>query len=368
MLLFHGTSADDATLESIFTHGLQATRHHWAGEVTPTDEHVFLSTRPVAGKGGDPVSFARGWPSRGRRELAPPGYIFVVDVPESARSHVVAAVRNQELERFWRMRAFVATLVSPIYIRGARVDGTHLEMLHELLGQRSARALRQGMRVMLLDSTRLSCDTAPTVARLCGFRVDYGAADTPARKRAVERRYGIRVPDSFRDDGHNPFCGLCIGALFSWGYGFEGQPHYAFPGHLDGRDLDSREMGGYLELLERWLAAQPRRRLAAALRRPGQWHELLSRLPPPRDSVPRTLWPDFATGAHSAALLTEPDVQVLCKPVPPGWLRGAIRVTDGGRIRAELRPDRAAGTTLEGNLWRMVHGLRRARGARALVV
>jgi hypothetical protein len=143
--------------------------------------------------------------------------------------------------------------------------------------------------------------------------------------------------------------------LFSWGYR---RGPLTLPGTLDGRDVEPGDWGVLLEWLERWLGAHPPARVERVCRKPGNWYDLARLLPPPRDRVPRTFWPDFATG-FDAALLREPDVQVLTGPIPPRFIVGAIRVTDGHRIRRELRPER--GRTLEANLWSWIHELRRAR-------
>jgi hypothetical protein len=58
-----------------------------------------LSTAPVGGKGGDPVSFALGWPIKYGRGIQP-GYIVVVDLPLDALGLVHAVVPNIELTSY----------------------------------------------------------------------------------------------------------------------------------------------------------------------------------------------------------------------------------------------------------------------------
>src|SRR5262252_9059168 len=101
MLLFHGTSAH--ALEGILRDGLQppqpgAANHDWVWDLSGRSQGnaVFLSTAPVAGKGGDPVSFALGWPLKYGRGIQP-GYIVVVDMPPDALGLVHAVVPNIEL-------------------------------------------------------------------------------------------------------------------------------------------------------------------------------------------------------------------------------------------------------------------------------
>ncbi|HZC79380.1 MAG TPA: hypothetical protein VE258_16620, partial [Ktedonobacterales bacterium] len=104
MLLFHGTTLQ--ALDGILQHGLRppqpnTAKHDWVWEVSGRSQGnaVFLSTAPVAGKGGDPVSFALGWPLKhiGGRQ---PGYLVVVDLPPEALALVHAVVPNVELTSF----------------------------------------------------------------------------------------------------------------------------------------------------------------------------------------------------------------------------------------------------------------------------
>src|SRR5262245_36225943 len=104
MLLFHGTSAH--ALAGILQDGLQpsqpgATNHDcvWELRGRSRGNAGFLSTAPVAGKGGDPVSFALGWPLKHRRG-GQPGYLVVVDLPPDALELVHAVVPNVELNTF----------------------------------------------------------------------------------------------------------------------------------------------------------------------------------------------------------------------------------------------------------------------------
>ncbi len=97
MLLFHGTT--EPALDGILKHGLRppqpgAAGHDWVWDLSGRSQGnaVFLSTAPVAGKGGDPVSFAMGWPVRRLRGQYP-GYLVVVDLPAEALDLVHAVVQ-----------------------------------------------------------------------------------------------------------------------------------------------------------------------------------------------------------------------------------------------------------------------------------
>ncbi len=114
MLLFHGTTGQ--ALDGILKHGLMppqphATRHGWVWELSGRSQGnaVFLSTAPVAGKGGDPVSFAMGWPLK-HTEGGSSGYLIVVDLPPSALNVIHAIVPNVDLNNFinvFRTRSFL---------------------------------------------------------------------------------------------------------------------------------------------------------------------------------------------------------------------------------------------------------------------
>jgi hypothetical protein len=133
MLLFHGTRA--SALEEILNHGLQPPRprdsnHDWVWDLSGRfhGNAVFLSTAPVAGKGGDPVCFAMGWPMKRWRD-SQPGYILVVDLPDEAPSLIDALVPNVELDGFIgvvRARRFLRTTFRVEAYRGEQDDSKPL--------------------------------------------------------------------------------------------------------------------------------------------------------------------------------------------------------------------------------------------------
>jgi hypothetical protein len=99
MLLFHGTSGDEALIEKIFVEGLLPHPRTWAKDATGVESHVFACTTPFGTRGGDPIEFAQrgAW----RRNEA---WLVVVDVP--ADGDVRGAVPNGELEQWWKVKAF----------------------------------------------------------------------------------------------------------------------------------------------------------------------------------------------------------------------------------------------------------------------
>ena len=143
MILFHGTNGEK-TIEKILSEGLVAFRlPHWATDLAPRFlDGVFLSTSPVAGKGGDPVSFAMGWPVKRWRGKGA-GYIVVVDLPKQEQPRIKAAIPNLKVEQYidsQKIRSDGTTTVGharcPIGI-----SSTGSPVTYEIAGFRSIRCL-----------------------------------------------------------------------------------------------------------------------------------------------------------------------------------------------------------------------------------
>ncbi|MGO8948514.1 MAG: hypothetical protein ACLQUY_12810 [Ktedonobacterales bacterium] len=263
MLLFHGTTAP--ALEGILQHGLRppqptAASHDWVWELSGRAQGnaVFLSTAPVAGKGGDPVSFALGWPLKHARG-SQPGYVVVVDLPPDALEHVHAVVPNSELTAFvsvvrtrsW-LRETVRVSASRAAVAAADDDQSALArwtLSHWCLHYWVARwcadhqtALTPSAlagHIMLqphgLDS---ALPTDLTLPRWQAFLDDYfrvvdfaywdiaSAAERERRRQAILRRHGIVLPEHIEEDEHCKHCRLCMRGLASFVYRFEGFADY----------------------------------------------------------------------------------------------------------------------------------------------
>jgi hypothetical protein len=360
MLLFHGTGGDRATIEGILRDGL--TPHGgraWAHQGTGVEEHVFACTSPVGSKNGDPIAYARGGAHRDGD-----AWLIVLDLPDAARGLVIGAVPNGELERYWQTTAFAgavieAQLVDAIaVIERARERGV---ACRELLAPRVVRVLDG-----LVDGT-------PDAATLLGFEAAYLRAAF-ADKRRVAEGYGLRLPDWYVDDGHYATCAACTHQIFDVVFAAAGvatRAHHEANRALDTNDvlfhrgtfqrIDAATMGALLDALGRWLDAHPPAQVKQVLRRARvTLAELQAALPPPRDQVPRTMWPDFLT-ADLAARCEEPDTQLLLTAAPPDTIAGAIHLGDRHRFAASVRP--ASGQTLAANLWARVAELRARRRA-----
>lgn len=254
MLLYHGTHAE--VLESILREGLRppqpdATAHDWLYPLAERsrDTLVFLATEPVAGKGGDPVSFALGWPmKRWRYPRAVPGYLIVVDLPPDALHLVRAVVPNYEFNQFvqvadarrsllrhaqaehdasqspprvrtWRLTSWC--MLSWLWLRFAR---HHIPLELE--------ALREQLElVTYFRDPALPADLTPHRWRAFvdeyGHLVEVADGDTSPtvferRRHALLLRHGITLPQEVEEDAHRRYCRLCVNGYYTYGYRVSG--------------------------------------------------------------------------------------------------------------------------------------------------
>lgn len=333
MLLFHGTSGDEALIEKIFAEGLLPHPRPWAKDATGVEAHVFACTTPIGTRGGDPIQFAQrgAW----RRNEA---WLVVIDVP--ADGEVRGAVPNGELEQWWKVRAFEGVMRDPDDVR---------RVIQAARGTGSAREL---FDYRVASTAEGLCDQ-PDAHTLVQFERAYQRA-TDRRKAAVARSYGLRIPEWFASDAHYPSCAGCMHNLFVVDIvAFAGEVTFS-RGAFD--KLDLATFATLFDALGRWFAHHGDPVV-------GSWSELAARYPPPRVLVPRTFWPDFAT-RDLAERIRQPDTQVLLGHVPPGQILGAIHLGARDRLSRLVKP--ARGETLATRLAylaRELAGVRRDRGA-----
>lgn len=374
MLLFHGTAATDEALRSILRGGLRASRCDWAGHlVSEESAFVFLSTSPVAGKGGDPIAFARGWPSRPRHSAEharAPGYLIVVELPEASPVPIHGAVRNVDVEAYWRARAFTWTIERHALVQsGASYRScpeTTLEVLLDVfaLAEDRGASMQELLRPRTLWMAPGLVEGEVRPYELAALGRSYVDIWSRAEKEALVRRAGLRLPDP--DGSDYETCYLCFtGNVYSFGYAFDGLPplrggDFVIAGQSLGEVIDPASMAANLEILRAWFRSYPAERVARAIGEKPAWGRLQELLPPPRDKVPAPLRGDFLKSGLPE-VLREGDVQVMTGAIPAEYIVGALPVTEGSRIREELRPDRERGETLQGKIWAAVHELRRGR-------
>jgi hypothetical protein len=258
MLLFHGTTLP--ALDDILKHGLRppqphATAHDWVAEISGRSQGsaVFVSTAPVAGKGGDPVSFAMGWPVKRLYERLP-GYIVVVDLPPDALALVHAVVPNVELNTFisvYLTRSFLRETVRIEAVGQPGDDQTlarwtlshwcvhywlarycadhHIALTPPSLASRVALQLKGADPALPSNLTPLRWRAfLDDYFRLIDFAwKDIDTEEERERRRhAVLRRYGITLPDDVESDVHRKTCRLCVGGLVGFVHRFDGFADY----------------------------------------------------------------------------------------------------------------------------------------------
>ncbi len=386
---------------------------------------VFLSTAPVAGKGGDPVSFAMGWPLKhfGGQH---PGYLIVVDLPPEAFHLVHALVPNVELDSFISVFRTRSLLRETVRLEAGRGTGEERSGLarwtlsqwclhywlarycadHQIALTPSALDAIIPLQVGGIDPA-LPSDLTPL--RWQAFLDDYFRVvafadwdiDMPTererRRRAVLRHHGIVLPDHIEADDHSRRCRLCISGLVRFVYRFEGfatyQPLHAFLRTLPMKSsyqrlpeavrvgpyvIEAPLAGGALGSVQS-LALRLRAVRAHALPFSDEailsffrtheasgtyqretswtWEQWYAHFPAERCTLPHAWHPGFDQH-FSAADLKRPDCQVITAAIPPRYILGAIKISDGVRLVPHLRPNRRTGETLAAKLWKLAHTLR----------
>lgn len=423
MFFFHGTRAD--TIEGIFARGLvpPAPADHsddWARRLSGHSHQalVYLSTSPVAGKGGDPVSFAQGWPARRwRRPRKLPGYVVVIDLPSEALHLIHAVVPNIELDGFIQVhqtRSFFQRETAftderrPIslsnwcaffwlgpYLADAGVP-LEPEPVNELLQLEvtyrapdlPADLSSQRWRAFLTDYLRV---------------IEYHSASLKSeqelqrQQRRLFRRYQLTLPADTLEDSHRARCRLCLEALFAWSYRVEGFESYAplraflneksrrFKQHPLAKNAalvpyllpDNASNGGvvsHLAALLRTVAAHTAPFPNADLRRfwlerdpTWTWPQWYRAFPAGQCALPN-LWRPTYGREFSEHSLKQPDQQALAGPIPRDYILGAIRLSDGEKLLPHLRPKRRQGDTLGTRLWHLAHELRTRYQGKPLLV
>ncbi|WP_436772687.1 hypothetical protein [Yinghuangia sp. YIM S09857] len=393
-LLFHGTTDD--CLASILRLGLRPLPHE-------PERGVFLSTTPVAGRGGDPMTFAFGelGPER-RHRRAQPGHIVVADLPPHRLDLVQEVVTNTEFDIAWQAQR-VRDRLTPWHT-GSLSRWCLLYWLGRSLADRRATAF-EPRDVMAAIETRvrhrapeLREDLTPgqwlrfldEYIRVMNVTPYYDAR-REHRRRRVLNAHGITLPEWIEEDSTSRSCEHCVADVFSYEFvltpladhpGFAdfcealaartGLPRSglaASPPVLSMSSLD-RPLADDLAFVVRALQAHVEPYPAAAVERffllrecaapPWTWRDWYAEFPRQAPGLPRAWTADHAVPAPVVpAALRQPDSQVRASHLPPDLIVGAIQVTDGRRLL--FRPDRRRGQTLTSLLWREAYRLRAAR-------
>ncbi len=350
MLLFHGTGGPRSLIEKIFDEGL---RPHggrdWAQHMTSVPEHVFACTTPVGSRDGDPIRFAQrgAW----KKNIA---WMIVLDVPRDSPL-VVGAIGNQELARYWSLRAFAASAVE-------RTIGQTRAVLA------AARETKRDLRDMITLEVRSVANGlvagTPDAATLVQFERAYLRASWDDKAR-VARSYGLTIPEDFAEDPHYASCAGCMHNLFEVEFVVPDVLWWEKPAHFHRGSFDRMELEtfcAHMEALGRWLAAYDPELVDRIIKkRDGvPWRDLQRALPPPADLVPRTFWPDLATRDLDERM-GEPDMQILLHHVPPEHVVGALELGSSNQLSNLVKP--RDGETLPSKLLHLAHEMRDQREA-----
>jgi hypothetical protein len=395
VLLFHGTTED--RIEEILRQGLSSP------EGDPA-RGVFLSTSPVAGKGGDPVAFAFGWPVRHiRNSRRQSGYVVVVDLPPHEIGLVREVVTNTDFDVAWTARQIRRELAA--HQGGGMSLWCLLYWFADSLTDRRISLESQ----QVADTLRTRVDWRDPALRVdltpgqwTRFLDDYlhlmdvRRSDYPTDE-ALERERGrilaahdIRLPDRIEEDNDSRSCLHCLSGAFRYDYEVttlqDHQPYQDFVEALytrpDRRTYSSatrtspllpatplhRPLIDNLAYVLRAINAhtQPYRRDRVeqfflqyeSVTSPWTWQDWYTAFPNQAPGLPRAWTADYDRPAPvTPDVLRRPDSQVHALRIPAHLIIGTIQVTDGRRLVPDLRPDRRRGETLPSLLWRKAHQL-----------
>jgi hypothetical protein len=399
VLLFHGTTED--RLEQILGQGLSSP------EGDPA-RGVFLSTSPVAGKGGDPIAFAFGWPMRHiRNSRHQSGYLVVVDLPPHEIGLVREVVTNTDFDVAWTARQIRQELAPGqgggmslwclLYWFAASLTDRRISLesqqvadkLRTRVGWRDP-ALRADLSseqwTRFLDDYLLLMDVR---------RSDYPTEEALEReRRRILAAHNIRLPDWIEQDSDSRSCLHCLSGAFRYDYEItmlqDYQPYQDFLEALYTRP--DRQTCLSAAPIPPLLPATPQHRplidnLAYVLRAidahtqpyrrdhierfflqresatsPWTWQDWYAAFPNQAPGLPRAWTADYDRPAPvTPDVLRRPDSQVHALRIPAHLILGAIQVTGGRRLVPGLRPDRRHGETLPSLLWRKAHQLHKQR-------
>ncbi len=368
MLLFHGTA--EPFLDSIFAYGLLPPNSNdrssgWTKALSGLgqDACVFASTSPVASRGGNPVAFAMGY----RGPLAErAGYIVVIDLPPEDLQQVRAVIPNVELHSFIDTLNARYFLQQPFQIRYRKLS-ERLDIAQFCIFYWLTHFLKK--RGYPLE--------APALRELLKQHIDGSDAPYAWRVTGVETLSTGRV--NLRTKAEPPYS-----------YIFEGferyEPFLLFLQQLRARPLPQdailkpyrisgaeESVLSNLAFLLRIVAAHvapfaQRDILRFFQTHPSwNWDDWYAAFPAQECDLPRLWHPDY--GRHfDMQDLKSADNQLILSALPPRYILGAIKVSDGVKLLPHLRPDRKKGEKLSSRLWQRAYALRSQYSGKPLII
>lgn len=367
MFLFHGTRGTRETIRSIAREGLRPFVHAWtAAAIGVEDPTVFVSPTPVAGHGGDPVSFAMGFARYNGPRAQGDGWIVVFDVPTTgpdALSFAKGVVRNRDLDQHFRARSALRTLVESASAKGVTV----LEALYELGGRDDLHRIASELQPRLRSFSGDASMAEPSFARWSAYADGILGARSREEVARLGRRYGVQ-----RSYIEVPHCELCVQGLADWCYVLpanvklactEGEP-IELPARYGRHDLFGQRLEANARMVRRWYEGAEPEAIArgfgalsvATWVRDADPLELLKKHTPIDLSKLPDGWTSGFGRAPTVEAIKDGDVQLVCDAMGPEHMIGAIHLSAGARFRPWARPTRD--DRLPSKLWRAARWLR----------
>ena len=388
MYLFHGTSTK--AVDSILKAGLvpanpEYRQDGWQQELTGRghSSHIYTSTGPIAGKGGDPLAFARGWPLADLRLDSPDrGVIIVLDLPpEHVNSITRAVIRNIDLDAYYDMLRTVSFL-------------GHEQNWYSLLwfALRLGPGITRSEVVKRLEPIFINVDKqarVPSVRSWKGFVEDYlrlcevrrgdfkSITAFDGEREKIKRRYGIVFPEWLEEDDYGRTSFFTVQSIVQYAYRLpelgplppdtdqeENWFHLkGFPGREFERYFMGR-LGILLRMASLWVESYKFEELEQGVRKLNHetgWQSFRKQFPVDEARLPPVWRQDFGK-SYDPALLRQKDVQLLTDKIAPEYILGVIEVSDErGRLMPYVRPGKSgSGTTFESRIWKLVHEMKKS--------
>jgi len=88
-----------------------------------------------------------------------------------------------------------------------------------------------------------------------------------------------------------------------------------------------------------------------------QWNDWYRYFPASECDLPAVWQPGYGKEFNLEDIRNH-DMHVITKEIPPDYILGAIKITDGRRFLPGIKPLKKQGITMESNIWKMVHFIR----------
>ena len=480
MLLFHGTVGE---INSIFEKGLISTEkdlpediraRHWSSYITQQPRGIFFSSSPVGSKGGDPISFAAGWPYQ--RFRTEPGHIVVVDLPKDRSDYIQAVFPSSDVDFYYEMIKWRSDFLDKGAGWGSEERSiSRWQILYWMrkffikegvLGDANKIMQKFYVKERKIDDAAIIPDNmTPELweSFIKEFENNYNYSKPGQYHKQLAKllnKFNVSFPEygKFWFRGHCEFCSICVDGLCQFELGITGFDEYLkshiglengysfWPAYYKGRtpkkfplwlkiaDLHFRsfpdkeieeffsqyehkkkgypktiQLAGDLDIttLQKTILSGlkgNRNKLQEVMKRftfdkatkilvlkdyyhPDfddfiisatlqedkdtlkeyylreskgllwQWKDWYRHFPASECDLPAVWQPGYGKEFNLEDIRNH-DMHVITKEIPPDYILGAIKITDGRRFLPGIKPSKKQGITMESNIWKMVHFMR----------